>query len=127
MTSQKTWDVNVQRDGKFWLIRVPGLAGGTQARTLSEVDEMSRDFIVGMTDASESSFDIQVAIELPPAVVEHLAAAERLREQAAAARSQSAEEARIAARLLRSSGMTVREIGRALKISHQRAQQLVSN
>lgn len=127
MTSQKTWDVNVQRDGKFWLIRVPGLAGGTQARTLAEVDEMSRDFIVGMTDAPESSFDIQVDIELPPEVVEHLAASERLREQAAAARSQSAEEARIAARLLKTSGLTVREIGRALKISHQRAQQLVSN
>jgi len=127
MTSQKTWDVNVQRDGKFWLIRVPGLAGGTQARTLAEVDEMSRDFIAGMTDASESSFDFQVDIELPPEVVKHLAASERLRVQAAAARSQSAEEARIAARLLKTSGLTVREIGRALKISHQRAQQLVSS
>lgn len=126
MTSHSVWVVNVERDGKFWLIRVPGLAGGTQARTLSEVDEMSRDFIAGMTDEPELSFEIQVDIQLPSEVVEHLAASERLREEAAAARSQSAEEARMAARLLKNSGLTVREIGRALKISHQRAQQLVS-
>lgn len=122
----KTWAVNVQRDGKFWLIQVPGLEGGTQARTLAEVDEMSRDFITLMTDSVESSFDIDVNIQLPVEVVAHLAESVRLREVAAIARGQSAEEARMAARLLKSSGMTVREIGRALKISHQRAQQLVS-
>jgi hypothetical protein len=127
MLSQKTWSVNVQRDGKFWLIQVPGLDGGSQGRTLAEVDEMSRDFIAAMTDSPESSFDIDVNIQLPADVVAHLAESERLREQAARARSQSAEEARIAARLLKSSGLTVREIGRALKISHQRAQQLVSS
>jgi hypothetical protein len=124
--TDKTWNVNVQRDGKFWFIEVPGIEGGTQARTLAEVDEMSRDFIAGMTNVAESFFDIHVNIQLPVDVVQHLAASERLREEAARARSQSAEEARIAARLLKSSGMTVREIGRALKISHQRAQQLVS-
>lgn len=125
--TKKTWSVNVQRDGKFWLIQVPGLDGGSQGRTLAEVDEMSRDFIAAMTDSPESSFDIDVNIQLPADVVAHLAESERLREQAARARSQSAEEARIAARLLKSSGLTVREIGRALKISHQRAQQLVSS
>jgi hypothetical protein len=125
--TNKTWAVNVQRDGKFWLIQVPGLEGGTQGRTLAEVDEMSRDFIAEMTDSAESSFDIDVNIQLPAEVLEHLAASERLREAAALARRQSAEEARIAARLLKTSGLTVREIGRALKISHQRAQQLVSS
>jgi hypothetical protein len=124
--TKKTWSVNVQRDGKFWLIQVPGLDGGSQGRTLAEVDEMSRDFIAAMTDSPESSFDIDVIIQLPADVVAHLAESERLREQAAIARSQSAEEARIAARLLKSSGLTVREIGRALKVSHQRAQQLVT-
>lgn len=104
-----------------------GAGGATQARSLEEVDEMTRDFIAGMTDVAESSFDIQVDIQLPVDVVEHLVASERLREQAALARSQSAEEARIAARLLKTSGLTVREIGRALKVSHQRAQQLVSH
>ncbi len=125
--TNKTWVVNVERDGKFWFIQVPGLEGGTQGRTLSEVDEMSRDFISGMTDSAESSFDIDVNIQLPADVLEHLAASERLRETAAIARRQSAEEARIAARLLKTSGLTVREIGRALKVSHQRAQQLVSS
>jgi hypothetical protein len=125
--TNKTWAVNVQRDGKFWLIQVPGLEGGTQGRTLAEVDEMSRDFIAEMTDSAESTFDIDVNIQLPAEVLEHLAASERLREADALARRQSAEEARIAARLLKTSGLTVREIGRALKISHQRAQQLVSS
>jgi len=124
--TNKTWVVNAKRDGKFWFIEVPGLEGGTQGRTLAEVDEMSRDFISGMTNSAPSSFDIDINVQLPADVTAHIAESLRLREVAATARSQSAEEARIAARLLKSSGMTVREIGRALKISHQRAQQLVS-
>ena len=34
------------------LITVAGLDGGTHARTLDEVEEMARDFIAKMTDAS---------------------------------------------------------------------------
>ncbi|WP_368497223.1 hypothetical protein [Herbiconiux sp. A18JL235] len=51
----------------------------------------------------------------------HLAAAAALRDEAAHARTRAAEESRAAARALRSRGLTVREVGAALGISHQRA------
>lgn len=56
-----------------------------------------------------------------------LAAATRLGEEAARANSESAVEFRLAARLLRETGMTVRDISETLGISYQRAGQLISN
>lgn len=52
-----TYDIEVTRDGRWWMIRVPGLDGYvtasgainastvTQARYEGEVEEMARDFI----------------------------------------------------------------------------------
>ena len=53
-----TWDIKVEPDGEFWLITVAGLEGGTQARSLDEVDEMAIDFVAGMTDASAFTIGI---------------------------------------------------------------------
>jgi len=50
-----TWDITVEPDGAFWLITVDGVEGGTQACNLDEVDEMAKDFIAGMTDASAAT------------------------------------------------------------------------
>lgn len=56
------FDIEVYRDGVWWMIRVPGLAGHvmpdgtvnvsdtTQARFESEVDAMARDFIATVLD-----------------------------------------------------------------------------
>ena len=58
-------------------------------------------------------------------VREHLAAAERLRDDAAEATRRAAEESRAAARELAASGLSLRDVGEALGVSHQRAHQLV--
>lgn len=120
------YDVIVRRDGRFWYLEIPALNGATQARRLGEVDEMARDYIAVMTDADPSSFDIRVELRLPEDVRSHLSRASELREQAAAAQSSAAEEVRVAARALKDSGLTIREVGTALGVSHQRAHQLVS-
>jgi hypothetical protein len=120
------YDVTVRRDGRFWYVDIPVLDGATQARNLSEIDEMAKDYIAEVTGARADQLEIVVTIELPADVQAHLAAASALRDEEAHARSRAAEESRAAARALKSQGLTVREVGAALGISHQRAQQLVS-
>ena len=45
-----TYKVEVERDGKWWMIHVPDIDGLTQARRLSEVEEMARSLIAISTD-----------------------------------------------------------------------------
>ena len=121
-----------ERDGKYWFIRIPELGKNpaglpTQARHLSEVQAMARDLIAVYLDVPEDSFDIDVQIELPEAVRKHLDTAHRLADEAADALTNSARARRQAAMELKALGMTVRDIGAALGVSHQRAQQLLTN
>ncbi|BDZ63729.1 hypothetical protein [Agromyces mangrovi Wang et al. 2018] len=124
--TRTTYEVIVRRDGKFWFVEIPSLDGATQARNLAEVEEMAADYIEGVTGQDAAAVDLSVEIELPIEVEAHLAAASALRAEEAHARSRAAEESRAAARALRAHGLTIREVGAALGISHQRAQQLVS-
>jgi hypothetical protein len=115
-----------------WLIRIPGLGSypedglPTWARNLAEVEPMTRDLIAVYLDVPEDSFGVEIRVELPSAVQEHLRRAAELRNRASHAQAEAADEYRLAARELRVSGLTVRDIGAALGVSHQRAQQLAS-
>lgn len=57
----KTYDVTVERDGAFWLIRVPELDGVTQARTRGEIESMARDYIAIVTKQLKESFQLSVS------------------------------------------------------------------
>lgn len=121
-----TYAATAERDGRFWLVHVPAVDRWTQARSLPEVEAMAKDLIAVMLEVDPESVRLDVEIRLPAAVQEHLEAAKRLRETAAEANSAAARESRAAARALADQGMTMRDIGAALGISHQRAAQLVS-
>ena len=126
--SRKTYAYNVTRDGRFWLVHVPELDRYTQARNLREVDEMVVDLISLVTEQSAASFDCQLgSIQLPTSVAGHLATAEQLRALAARSQHDAAEEARKAARELSEDGVPLRDIGRLMGVSYQRAHQLVTN
>jgi len=119
------YEVTVRRDGRFWYLDIPATGGATQARTLTEVDLMARDYIAGMLEIEPDTVELRVRIELPAAVNDHLQAARAARDAEAAARARAVAESRAAARALQDAGLTEREIGRALGVSHQRAHQLV--
>jgi hypothetical protein len=125
-----TYTAIASRGEHFWLVRVPGLGTTkdglpTQARTLADVEPWARDLIAVYLDVPPDSFRVKVEVELPASVQKHLHHAEELRTWAAKAQSEAAEEYRAAARELKASGLTVRDIGKALHVSHQRAQQLL--
>jgi hypothetical protein len=98
----------------------------TQARHLRELEAMTTDLIAVTTGEDPASFEVVYDIRLPESVRAHLQAAEDLRAQAAQAQAQAAAEARQAARELHAQGVPLRDIGRALGISYQRAHQLAS-
>lgn len=115
-----------ERDGRFWLVHVPAVDRWTQARSLREVEVTAKDLIVVMLDVDPETVCVDVEVRLPEVVQAHVDAARQLREQAAEANSAAARESRAAARSLADQGMTMRDIGAALGISHQRVAQLVS-
>jgi hypothetical protein len=126
MVEMKTYHANVSRDGRFWLVHIPEIDQYTQARNLTEVEPMARDLIALWLEIPADSFDIAVHVELPKAVQRHLELAAKYAADSARAQARAARERRIAARELKAKGLTVRDIGAALGVSHQRAQQLVS-
>jgi hypothetical protein len=122
-----TYHAKVERDGRFWLIRVPEIGRSTQARHLREVEEMARDLIAVMCDVAPDSFDVVVSHRLPKSVQAHLARAEKLRKESDLAKSRAADESRAAVRELVDAGLPLRDIGQLLGISHQRAAQLATD
>jgi hypothetical protein len=126
MTATTTYQVTVTRDGHFWYIDIPATGGVIQARTLTEVDRMARDYIAGMLEVNQATIDLAVRINLPGEVTEHLEATGAAREAEAVAREQAAAESRAVARALQHADLTEREIGRVFGTCHQRAHQLVT-
>lgn len=121
-----SYAVTARLDGRFWYIEIPALDGATQARNVGEIETMARDYIASVTDTPESSVTVDISLVLPAPVREHLETASRLRAEEAAARTGAAEASRAAARELKQAGLTMRDVGAVLGISHQRAQQLTS-
>lgn len=120
------YTVNVRRGDTYWLVHVPAVNRTTQARSLREVEAMARDLIVVMSDGVDpADVELEVAVEVPKLAADHWRQAATLHAQAADLRTQAAAEAGAAARALRSLGLTVRDIGSVLDVSHQRADQLL--
>jgi DNA-directed RNA polymerase specialized sigma24 family protein len=122
-----TYRAQVSRDGKYWLVYVPDIDKYTQARNLAEVESQARDLISLWLEVPSNTVDIHQVIELPVDVHDHLELAQRFRDEASRAQAEAAREYRSAATALKAQGMTLRDIGQALGVSHQRAQQLIDS
>ncbi len=122
-----TYTARATRDNdRYWLIHVPELGHYTQARNVAEIETMARDLIATLHDVEPDSVDLEIDIQLPGSAREHLARVESLREQEAEARRAAAAEARAAATGLKRAGLSLRDIGKLLGVSFQRAGQLTS-
>lgn len=118
--------VRAERDGKYWVIWIDGVIR-TQAKREREIELMARDWLSLMNDDRDpESFELDIEVAMPEAAQAHLDRAVALREESERARIEAAKETAAAALVLHESGLTVREIGPLLHVSHQRAQQLVA-
>jgi predicted RNase H-like HicB family nuclease len=117
-----------RRVGQWWAIDVPKLRGvHTQTRRLDEAGLMARDAIAAMLDLAGDSFDVQVEAVLEPGMHDVVTLARRLRSEAERVQSQAAAEMTRAAAELVQQGLTVRDAGALLGVSHQRIAQLVGD
>lgn len=122
------YDIEVTRDGRWWMVAIPAINGLTQARRIGEIEEMARSYIALETDVKLSSVELGtvtvcVGGEDVRKDIDELRELKRIADEATA---RAAAAAREMARRLAAQDVPVRDIGAVLGVSHQRASQLVS-
>lgn len=127
-----SYTMELTRSGKWWHVYVPELDRVTQGRTLAEADEMARDLIVLVEEdrgvpLDPDSIELHQRVQLPDGVVSHLRQADELREQARQTQQAALNEQSAAVQELRKSGVSLRDAGTALGLSHQRVSQLANH
>jgi hypothetical protein len=56
-----TYEIEVYRDGRWYMIRVSELDGLTQARHPGEIDDMARSYIAVSTDQPIDTIAVRIA------------------------------------------------------------------
>ncbi|MFD3596522.1 hypothetical protein ACFWU5_27715 [Nocardia sp. NPDC058640] len=124
--AQVNYTARVERGERYWLVHILEIDQWTQARNLQEVEPMARDLIGIMQEVPTDSFDLRVQVNLPEPVREKWERSKRLLGQIDELKAAAAAAAAAAAQTLAEAGLSQREIGLALGVSHQRAGQLVN-
>jgi predicted RNase H-like HicB family nuclease len=121
------YDVTVTREGRWWMIHIPELDGVTQARRVSEIELMAREYIAVTLDVKLSDVDVSLSYGDVGgiSVGEKVALIRHDKEAAAQLEAEAAHEAAELAKGLASADVPLRDIGALLGVSHQRAHQLV--
>ena len=125
VTERTLYHAHAVRHGGWWAIDVPEVPGAfTQVRRLDQAEAMTREMLSLLLRASPDSFDISAQIEIPSEASAQVAEWHALREAAETAEAQAGLVASELAATLRAEGLTVRDVGRMLGVSYQRASQL---
>lgn len=121
------FEVEIYRDGKWWMANIPALDLLTQARRLSAIEDAARDAIAVTLDVPNSAFDMNVKL-LPIGELDVDAIRceiDRAHAEAEALEREASTKSKELTRNLARAGVPVRDIGTIIGLSHQRAHQLV--
>ena len=121
---------SITRDRKWWMVAVSGIDGLTQARRLSEVELMAREYISSTLDLPLE--EVRVTVELDSVgtvhnITETVEAIKRERAEAQAHEKEATMTASRLARQLVEQDVPLRDIGTVLGVSYQRAHQLIAS
>ncbi len=124
---RKSYTARCRRSGDWWAISVPELRGvHTQARRLEKAEAMVRDAIALFLDVPSDSFDVRIEPVLPRDLQGKVGRARKVRGEAEVLQREAAiASAEVAADLVQTAHLTVRDAGRVLGLSHQRITQLL--
>lgn len=126
MSPENSFHANVERAEGWWIIQLeeePGLL--TQTRRLDQVQDAVRDALTlfpELTEHPESSVVEVVLMGDYEVLQEH----QRAQAAAKAAQRRANETAAATSRALHESGLSYRDVGHLMGITHGRAQQLAS-
>jgi hypothetical protein len=124
----RSYQAVATRSGDWWAVTIPQLPGAfSQCKRLDQVQAMAREVIALMLDCDPADVgDVEVDVHLPDQLTDDLAALRRSERLADDARQAAAHAQRRAAEQLRTAGLSVRDIGRLLGVSHQRVSQILA-
>jgi predicted RNase H-like HicB family nuclease/DNA-binding CsgD family transcriptional regulator len=119
-------------DNGTWLVEVRSNPEGTpigvytHGRTLAKAEANAREALAAWFDVDEDSFQLLPFVDVDPKVI---AKAQAAREKRTVAKDAESEAARLTAEVvaeLAKRGLSTRDIGYILNVSHQRVQQLLA-
>jgi hypothetical protein len=126
--SRPVYTVVCERTGDWWVVQAepaPNRRVITQVRRLGKVEPMARDAIALLLEVAQDSFDLAIDLRLPVPIRQLLDRAAELRKEAMLASEAAGRAMADAAGALLGSGLTMREAGQVLGLSHQRVLQIV--
>ncbi|MEU0940986.1 type II toxin-antitoxin system HicB family antitoxin [Embleya sp. NPDC005971] len=117
------YQATAERSGAWWAVSIEDAAGGvyTQGRPLAEVADMARDAVATALDVSPNEVRVELSVAGTTEALNTLDQARRAAEEADRTASRALADA--VATLL-DTGMSQRDAGRVLGVSHQRVGQL---
>ena len=116
-----------RKDGRWWVVQCEQHPGAiSQVARLDQAQEHQREAIAFVANLPQETIVVTVRAVLDPAITLEIQAADKLREEAESAAGLSATRRRHAALAMKAAGLTVRDIGTVLHVSHQRAHQLLN-
>ena len=128
MAAMKTYTAVCEPGERWWAIEIPEVPRGayTQARRLGDVEHMARDLLSLIFEVPEDSFRVVVKPQLGPELDELVRRARRTRARAEDAARASADANATAVTSLLALGLSMREAGQILGLSHQRVAQIAA-
>jgi hypothetical protein len=126
MTQRTIYTVTATRTREWWALEVPGLPGASsRARRLDQAEGAAGAAIALLLDVPADSFGVEVEPELEGPSGELLDVARLARERAELAQEEARTTTIAAVQTFAGQGMTVRDIGRLIGVSHQQAAKLL--
>lgn len=127
MVAAMRFTSTARKDGRWWVVQNDQHAGAlSQVTRLADAEAHQREAIAFVAGLDETDVDVEVHVQLQPAVQRALERAASMRERAHKLERDAGERRRAAAVAMKNQGYTVRDIGEVLGVSYQRAHQLVA-
>ncbi len=127
-----TYKARTYRSGDWWAVEITeGLPadtlGVTQVRRLTNAEQAARDVIADLLDVGADTIDVDLQLDIPVAVKKAQLQLERLEADLETARQAQKRARRELAAAAIDEGLTMREAGLLLGVSHQRVKQLIDD
>lgn len=122
----QVFTVTAERADGWWVLEAPDVGAVSQVRHLSQARSEMAEALAWLAGVDESEVEICIEVIPPAGVAEHLAASRQASEEAERLRGVASTESAAAARMLHDSGVSLRDAGEVMGISHQRVAQLLA-